>query len=69
MVFLQLIEDSTLLFESFQHLQQENENLKKKHELSQKQIQIFDAEVIELRSQVCVCPLFYPAVSAITQFV
>lgn len=50
-----LIDDSTLLFESFQHLQQENENLKKKYELSQKKIQIFESDVTELRSQVCFC--------------
>lgn len=49
---LQLIEDSTWLFESFQHVQQENENLKKKSELSHQQIQQFESEVNELRSQV-----------------
>lgn len=50
--FLQLIEDSSVLFESFQHLQQENENLKKKCELSQKQVQIFESEITDLKSQV-----------------
>lgn len=50
-----LIDDSTLLFESFQHLQQENENLKEKYELSQKEIQILESNVTELKSQVCFC--------------
>lgn len=50
--FLQLIEDSTLLFESFQHVQQENENWKRKYELTQQQVQVFESEVNELRSQV-----------------
>ncbi|KAJ6645776.1 putative glucose-6-phosphate 1-epimerase [Pseudolycoriella hygida] len=48
---LKLIEDSTLLLESFQHLQQENENLKVKHELSLKQIQIVESEANELKSE------------------
>ncbi|XP_037024987.1 myosin-2 heavy chain-like isoform X2 [Bradysia coprophila] len=46
-----LIEDSTLLFESFQHVQHENDNLKRKYELSQQQIQLFESEANELRSQ------------------
>ncbi|KAG4068868.1 hypothetical protein HA402_005016 [Bradysia odoriphaga] len=46
-----LIEDSTLLFESFQHVQQENDNLKRKYELAQQRIQIFESEANELRSQ------------------
>lgn len=56
---LQLIEDSTALFESYQNLQQENDNLRKKYELTQRQIHILDSEVIELRSQVCFLPNFF----------